>query len=187
MYPEFPDHDANFANYYKNPTTAEFPLVYISFPSAKDPDFENRYPGRSTVEVLTLGAYQDFSEWDQSKWKNRGEKYDLLKESIAQRLLEVLYTKLPHLRGKVDYYELSTPLSTKNFVNYKYGEIYGLAHTPDRFKNTDLNVSTPIKDFYLTGQDLISCGVAGAAMSAMTTAAVLRGRGIIKKIMNNGS
>lgn len=183
VYPEHPDHDDNFAAYYQDPTHAEFPLVYISFPSAKDPDFENRYPGRSTVEVITLGDYEQFEAWEDSDWKNRGYEYETLKENIAQRLLEVLYKKLPHLQGKVDYYELSTPLSTKNFVNYQQGEIYGLAHTPERFKSEDLSVYTPIKNLFLTGQDLISCGVAGALMGAMTTAIVLQGRGIMKKIM----
>ena len=26
---------------------------------------------------------------------------------------------LPHLKGKIDTYELSSPLTTKNFVNYE--------------------------------------------------------------------
>ena len=182
VYPGNPDHDENMTNFIENPEKAELPLVYISFPSAKDPDFENRYPGRSTVEIRTLGDYAYFKQWEGTEWKNRGYEYESMKERFSQRLLAVLYKKLPQLEDKVDYYELSTPLSTRNFVNYQHGEIYGLAHDPKRFLNKDLSVYTPIKNLYLTGQDLVSCGVAGAMMGAMTTAIVLEGQKIMKKV-----
>lgn len=44
----------------------------------------------------------------------RGDEYDALKELFAQRLLEHLYTYEPQLRGKIDLYELSTPITTAN-------------------------------------------------------------------------
>ena len=43
---------------------------------------------------------------------------------------------MPHLRGKIDYYELATPLSTEFFCWYQKGEIYGLDHDPKRFEQT---------------------------------------------------
>jgi all-trans-retinol 13,14-reductase len=181
IYPENPDHDENLATFLENPE-AEFPLVYISFPSAKDPEFEHRYPGRSTLEIITLGDYDRFKQWEGTEWKHRGYEYESMKERIAQRLLGALYRRLPHLDGKVDYYELSTPLSTKNFVNYQHGEIYGLSHNPERFLNKNLSVHTPVKNLYLTGQDLVSCGIAGAMMSAMTTAIALEGTKVMGKV-----
>jgi phytoene dehydrogenase-like protein len=48
-----PDHDAN-PKRIKADSNAAFAFLYISFPSAKDPDFERRHPDRSTVEVVTL-------------------------------------------------------------------------------------------------------------------------------------
>jgi len=33
---------------------APLPGVYLSFPSAKDPDFQRRHPGKSTVEATTM-------------------------------------------------------------------------------------------------------------------------------------
>lgn len=93
-----------------------------------------------------------------------------------------MYDQLPHLKGKIDYYELSTPLSTKHFVNYNQGEIYGLEHSPDRFASNAIHVKTPIKNLYLTGQDIVSCGVAGALISAVITSTVMTGKNMIKKI-----
>ena len=42
---------------------AAFPMVYISFPSAKDPDFLRRYPGRATVEIVAPCLHSWFEQW----------------------------------------------------------------------------------------------------------------------------
>ena len=77
-------------------------------------------------------------------------------------MLKTLYEKLPGLKGKVDYYELSTTLSTDYFCRYPHGEIYGLAHDPQRFEQDWLRPKTEIPGLFLAGQDVVSCGVVGA-------------------------
>ena len=126
--------------------------------------------------------YAIFKQWETKEWKKRGQEYEDLKERYTQRLLQKLFEQMPQLREKVDYYELSTPLSTKHFVNYKHGEIYGLEHSPERFESRAIHVKSPIKNLYLTGQDIVSCGIAGALLSAVVTSTSLTGKNIIKKI-----
>ena len=121
-------------------------------------------------------------EWENTEWKKRGAEYDDMKERYSQRLLAKLYEYMPQLEGKVDYYELSTPLSTRNFVNYEQGEIYGLEHSPERFSSRAIHVKTSIKNLYLTGQDIVSCGIAGALISAAVTSSVMTKNNMIKKI-----
>ena len=104
---------------------------------------------------------------------------------MSQRLLEILYNHLPHLKSKIDHYELSTPLTTQNFVNYKEGEIYGIDHTPERFKQKFLQPKTPIKRFYLTGQDIVTARVGGAMFSGVVTASAMVGKNLVKKIYKN--
>ena len=70
---------------------AALPMVYVSFPAAKDPDFERRHPGRSTVEVITAAPYAWFEQWEGSRWKHRGAEYDAFKDRLAERMLEALY------------------------------------------------------------------------------------------------
>ena len=94
---------------------------------------------------------------------------------FRQRLLEKLYEKMPHLRGKIDYYELSTPLSTQFFCWYEKGEIYGLDHDPKRFEQTWLRPKTDIDGLYLTGQDIMTCGVVGAMIGGLMTAVSIGG------------
>ena len=185
VYPDNYDHDENIRKYLKDTEHEDFPVVYISFPAAKDPDFQNRYPGKSTIEVITLSDFSMFKKWENKKWKNRGNEYEDLKERLAQRLLRKLYEQLPQLEGKVDYYELSTPLSTRHFVNYDHGEIYGLEHSPERFGSNAIHVKSSIKNLYLTGQDIVSCGIAGALISAVITGSLITKKDMIKEIVRS--
>lgn len=154
---------------------AEIPLVYISFPSAKDPGFEQNYPGRATIEIIAPAPYDWFAEWADQPWGKRGDDYEALKEKFAQRLLEHLYEHLPQLRGKIDYYELATPLSTRYFCWHDRGEIYGLAHDPNRFRQRWLKPKTTIDGLWLTGQDILTCGVVSAAIGGLLTTMAVGG------------
>jgi all-trans-retinol 13,14-reductase len=160
----------------------DFPVVYVSFPSAKDPDWERRYPGRSTVDVITLAPYEWFARWEDTRWHRRGEDYEAFKQRLTDRLLEVLYRYQPRLRGKLDHGEMSTPLSTRHFVNYGHGEIYGLAHSPDRFAQPFLRPKTPVRGLWLTGQDILTAGIAGAAASGVLTMSAIRGGNYFRRI-----
>jgi all-trans-retinol 13,14-reductase len=152
---------------------APFPVVYLSFPAAKDPDFQRRFPGRSTIEAITIAPYEWVEQWEGTDWKDRGDDYEAFKENLSKRLLEALYEQLPQLRHKIDHYELSTPLTTRHFCSYRRGEIYGLEHSPRRFRQRFLRPHTPIKGLYLTGQDIATCGVAGALFGGVLSAAAV--------------
>ena len=154
---------------------APFPVVYISFPSAKDPDYENRHPGTATIEIVAPAPYKWFEEWQGSTWGKRGEDYNELKENFGERLMQHLYDKLPQLQGKVDYYEVSTPLSTDWFAGYQRGELYGLDHTTERLQQKWLGPRTKIPGLWLTGQDVLTAGVTGAMMSGMLTTMAMVG------------
>ena len=161
------DYDANTDRFLKDPE-ADFPAVYISFPSAKDPDYQNRHPGTATIEIVAPAPYAWFEKWHDGTWGKRGD-YDALKDALGERLMEYVYEKLPQLRGKIDYYEVSTPLSTNWFGGYQRGELYGLAHTPQRMKQDWLRPKTKIPGLWLTGQDILTCGVTGAMMAGLIT------------------
>ena len=164
VYPSF-DHDANverFAREFPQNEDAPFPGVYLSFPSAKDPDFARQFPGKSTVEAIAMLPYAAFAGWADTRWKRRGDEYGALKQRLSARLLAELERQVPAVAGNVAYAELSTPVSTRHFMNYGSGEIYGVAATPARYCLRALGARTPIRGLYLTGQDVTSLGVVGA-------------------------
>lgn len=175
IYPDN-DYEARLDQALTDPDQNDIPVTYISFPSAKDPDFARRYPGRATVEIVAAAPHEWYRQWDGTTWGQRGEDYQAHKEAFAQRLLEKLFEKHPNLREHVDYYELSTPLSTAWFCRYPTGEIYGLDHDPERFNQQWLQPKTRIPGLYLTGQDVLTCGVMGALVAGLTTTLAVTGR-----------
>ena len=183
IYPEDMDHDACVDRYAKD-LDAPFPVVYISFPSSKDPKWSERYPGRSTIDIITMMPYEQFKEWEDLNWKKRGEAYEALKEQLAQRLLKELYKREPQVEGKVSFYELSTPVTTRHFMNYEFGELYGIDHDPSRYDQRFLQPRTPIKNLYLTGQDIVTAGVAGALLAGYLTASAITGKNYIKQAVS---
>ncbi len=162
-------HDANIAQFTPKPSL-EFPVVYISFPSNKDPDWEKKYPGKSTIEIVVPAPFQWFEKWKDSKWQKRGPEYNQLKKDITDRLISILLEKMPQLKDRIHYTELSSPLSTVHFSNYQQGEIYGINHDPQRFRERWLRTDTPVRNLYLTGQDIVTCGVGGALSAGVLTA-----------------
>ena len=182
LYTEDHDHDAVVARYLAD-RSAPLPVTYISFPSAKDPDWDRRYPNRSTVEIITLAPFEWFAQWDGTRWMKRGDEYLAFKAEFTQRLLSELYRMEPQLEGQVDHCELSTPLSTAWFSGHKHGEIYGLSHTPERFKQRHLRAHTPVKGLFLTGQDIATAGIGGALSSGILTASAIAGRNMMSQVM----
>ena len=181
IYPDN-DFDAAVERFMGNADEA-FPVVYISFPSAKDPDYLNRHPGTATIEIVAPAPYQWFEKWQGRTWGKRGENYEAFKEGLGERLMEYLYERLPELRGKVDYYEVSTPLSTNWFGGYKDGELYGLSHTPERMQQDWLRPKTSIPGLWLSGQDILTCGVTGAMMAGVLTVTSIVGLRKISPLM----
>ena len=176
-----PDHDANLARLSANPA-APFSSLFISSPSAKDPQFEDRHPGRSTMEVVTPGPWAWFEKWQETRWKKRGAAYDEWKREMSERMVAELVRQIPAAAGRIDSAELSTPLSTRHFADYSQGEMYGIASTPARFRMRGLRAATPVPGLYLTGADLISLGVTGALYSGLTTSSAILGGNMAKAV-----
>ena len=159
------------------------PITYISFPSAKDPEWQSKNPGKATIQVLGSYPYEWMKKWEDLKWQKRGPEYEKRKEEIKNELLEKLYKTLPQLKGKVEICELSTPLSTKHFSNYSNGEIYGLEHTPERFELKQLRAKTNYKNLFLTGQDIVCVGVGAAMFSGLITSVAILKRNLLWRVI----
>ena len=178
IYPGY-NHDQNLANYIHD-ASKELPVVYVSFPSAKDPAFKDEHPGYATMEAITVAKWDDYKKWEDEPWKNRGEDYEEIKEKLSNRILKKVYKYVPQAKDAMDYFELSTPLSVKSLANYTKGELYGIDHTPDRFHQRWLKPKSEIKNLYLTGQDILTVGITSALFSGLLTASAI----LKKNLMN---
>ena len=183
IYPGY-NHDQNVANYMQD-STKELPVVYVSFPSAKDPAFEKENPGFATMEAITVANWSEYDNWKDKPWKNRGDEYETMKEKLSERILEKVYEHVPQAKEAMAYSELSTPLSVKSLANYPKGELYGIDHTPNRFHQKWLKPKSEIKNLYLTGQDVLTVGVTSALFSGLVTASAITKKNLMKELFSS--
>lgn len=152
------------------------PLLYISFPSTKDPEWVKKDPSnanKSTCQIITLSNWEWFKEWENSKFNSRGEEYTEMKEAIGHRMIEQTLKLFPQLRDAIDFIEIGSPVTNKHYLGHPHGEIYGLNHSTTRFDPlmiAKLRPKTDIPGLFLTGQDVFSCGFTGAMFAGAIAA-----------------
>ncbi len=154
--------------------TSKAPILYMSFPSLKDPLHNPGPEKKHTAEVVTFVPWEAFEKWKHTRRGYREADYAEFKKSIEERLLSELRARKPELMKLLKYYELSTPLSAQHFVRAHHGAIYGLEATPARFTAPELRPATPIRDFYMAGCDVCTLGVTGAMVGGVLAAATIR-------------
>lgn len=176
------DHDALQARYLADPKQP-FPAVFLSSGSAKDPAWPAQHPHRSVMEAVIQVPYDRVAQWQNTRWRKRGQDYETFKQELATRLSAQITTLLPQLKGKVAYQEMSTPLSTVHFAGNHRGAIYGLDHLPQRFAQKWLRPRLPIKGLFLTGQDTVTVGVGAATFSGLITASIILNRPVLLEVL----
>ncbi|KAL7860695.1 hypothetical protein AOLI_G00170440 [Acnodon oligacanthus] len=162
------------------------PLIFIASPSAKDPTWEQRNPGKSTLSLVSFAPYSWFEQWKDDKVKNRGADYKELKETLLNSLLEVVYQVFPKIKDRIEYMDAGTPVTNQHYIAAPKGEIYGADHGTARFSAEfciSMKPQTPIKNLYLTGQDMFSCGYAGALAGAMVCGSVILNRNLYVDVL----
>ncbi|CAL8274400.1 unnamed protein product [Lota lota] len=159
------------------------PLLFVGSPSAKDPTWEERSPGKSTLSLVSFAKYEWFEEWKDDKVTNRGPDYKDLKQTFIDTALDIVMDVLPKItRDKIAFVDAGTPITNTHYIGAPKGEFYGADHGIKRFSaelNATIRPQTPLKNLYLTGQsDVFVCGFAGALAGALTCGSVVLGRSL---------
>jgi all-trans-retinol 13,14-reductase len=108
----------------------------------------------------------------------RGEKYEELKQQLAQRILDVAEQTWPGFRAAIRSLTVTTPLTVTTMTGHLGGALYGLAPVVGRFSNRFLRAETGIPGLLLTGADVVLPSVMGAFQSGIVTASAILGRDI---------
>jgi len=158
------------------------PLMFVSFPSLKDPGHEPGAARKHTAEAVVWVDWRDFAPWSGSRFGARPLAYEKLKALAGERLLAHFKRLFPRLAPLVRSVQVSTPLTTEHFIGAPRGAVYGMAPTPRRFLSHSLAVRTPLAGLYLAGQDAAGPGVTGAMMGGLFAAAAIEPR-IFRRLM----
>jgi phytoene dehydrogenase-like protein len=144
--------------------------MYISFASLKNPRAKAH-----TAQIITFASGAAFERWRGQPWKQREDGYYKLKEEIAGTLIQKADAHIPGLAGLIEFQELATPLTLEHFLDNPGGSFYGVPCRPGRLFAPYTHARSPVPGLYLTGQDVMSPGVAGAMMGGIKCAGALLG------------
>ena len=159
-------HQAMIDQYMSDPLIPGNMPIFIS-----SGEIKSGQPVTNTLIALTFSKWEWFERWEHQPHKRRDDEYMDYKKQFEEQMIEQVLNVYPLLKKEnIQYTNVSTPLSYKEYLNTVHGEAYGLAMTKRRFYVPDLlRPSTPIQGFYLTGQDICSLGFTGAMISGLFT------------------
>ena len=180
------DYDIMLEEFEKDIKTNPMPL-FIASSSAKDSTWNDRYPNKTSVIILTMAKKEWFEEWENEDCMKRNLDYKDLKETMAQRMInEGLYKYYPKTKGKITHYEMGTPLTNQFYLGCLDGEGYGLDSNATRYNEISyLRPDTSIENLYLTGQDICTLGFTGALMGGILTANSILGYGTLLDLITD--
>ncbi|XP_009076452.1 PREDICTED: all-trans-retinol 13,14-reductase, partial [Acanthisitta chloris] len=129
------------------------PVLFVTSPSAKDPTWEMRHPGKSTLAIVSFAKYEWFEEWKDKQVHKRGEDYEDLKKTFVDTIMEIVFKLYPGIEDKIDYISGGTPLTNQYYIGSPRGELYGMDHGMSRLKVevlATMRAQTPVPNLFLT-------------------------------------
>ncbi len=157
------------------PATVDSPIqmAFISFPSLKDPAHDPGPSNKHTGEMLVFADWSSVADFADGGAETRPTEWAAFKRGIEATLMAFFAEKFPALAPLMVYCELGTPLATASFTGHEKGGFYGVETTPRRMLTDALNARTPVPGLFLTGQDVMCPGIAGALYGGMLGAAAI--------------
>ena len=152
---------------------APIPMMFVSFASLKDPTHDPGPRDKHTGELLVWAEWSSVAEFAEGAAEARPSEWREFKQDVEAKLMEFFRVKFPALAPLVVYQELGTPLATASFTGHEKGGFYGVETTPRRMLSDSLKARTPVPGLFLTGQDVMTPGIAGALWGGMFGAAAI--------------
>merc|ERR1719495_1894407 len=115
----------------------------------------------------------------------RGAEYTELKERLGRKMWEQVCRKFPHLEDKEEFFDVGSPITNRYYLEASRGEMYGIDHHVKRFSPEsviNLRPQTSLQGLFLTGQDVFSCGFAGALFGGLFCASAVLNRNLYQDL-----
>jgi phytoene dehydrogenase-like protein len=148
---------------------SSFDSAFLTVTTLKDPS-KLKEPNLHTMEAFVLCSYDPFRMWQGTAQEERPAAYRELKQSITDRMFDLLHNWLPGLREKCVFTDLGTPLTNEFYIEATGGSMYGTEKTFYQMVLNGWPYQTPLNSLWMCGASTTGHGVAGATMSGVDCA-----------------
>lgn len=180
----FPPHTMRYLNYnhyiYRKEDVWDHQKDGVMV-SCRVPEYGNEYTCQ--VDLLTPMDWSICKDWQDTHVGHRSEKYEEMKERLADKCIEQVAPYIPEIKSYSHRYT-STPLTWHDYMLTPEGSAYGMRKDYRYPLMTLLSPRTPISNLFFTGQNLMMHGVHGVTMTSLHTCAAILGKDAIWKILN---
>jgi len=113
--------------------------------------------------------FEEVEKWKDLPQGKRGEEYEAWKVLKAERLISLVSEQFPELKGNVKGYNVSTPLSLRDYIGTPDGGIYGTIKDYNRPLASYVGPRTKIPNLFFTGQNVNLHGMLGVSLTSLLT------------------
>jgi all-trans-retinol 13,14-reductase len=143
--------------------------------TSKHPDLTENFT------AMTYMRYEDCKKWENTFHtipnfeSNRGPEYEAFKAEKAEKLLEIVYRRLPEIKGHIKSYTCATPLTYRDYIGSRDGTLYGIIKDYKEPMKSFITPRTKVKNLFLTGQNINLHGVMGVTVNTIVTCSEILG------------
>ncbi|MDE6121353.1 MAG: FAD-dependent oxidoreductase, partial [Muribaculaceae bacterium] len=154
-------------------------FMYMTPPDSNQGEFATK------LLVHCIMSYEQVKKWENTVIGCRGKSYEQWKESCINRILDKLSNVFPGFRKMVANVYAASPLTIRDYYHTKEGAIFGYRKDCENLIFSQLPVYTKVKNFLLTGQNIILHGICGVPLTAINTSEAILGTNTLVNQIND--
>jgi len=175
-YHYYKQNDVWYPSYYSEKNWPEFYYLFVPAISGSD-TFAN------CISIHTYMKFAEVEKWKDLPIRQRGYEYEDWKAAKAEKLIQLVSEKFPEIKGNIENYNVSTPLSLRDYIGTPDGGMYGISMNYKNPLTTYVAPRTKIPNLFFTGQNVSLHGMLGVSMSSLITCGEFLGiNNLIKEI-----
>ena len=121
------------------------------------------------IDLFMPMYWQEVSQWADSSPMHRPGDYEAFKQHRAEDAIAQVLPYLPELKGNIEQFFTSTPLTYRDYTGTYEGSAYGICTDCNNLMVTMLPTRTPLPNLFMTGQSINFHGVLGVTVTSKIT------------------
>ena len=153
-------------------------IIYMTPPVEHQDEF-----AKTMIFIVTMD-YEWLRPWEHTRTGCRGERYELWKQSMIDKVLDRMERLFPDFRNCIEDCFASSPLTIRDYYGNSKGSCYGFQKDSKDPMLSTMSVFTKVSNLYLTGQNINIHGLCGVSLTAIQTAEAIVGLNTIVHKIN---